>query len=60
MAVAGSSSTPSVANTAASIQLTAEQEAKYERITRKLQEVTTAEVVRKVLGEGEVVRGYWG
>ena len=43
-----------------SIQLSPEQEAKYERITRKLQEVTGGEVIRKVLSEGGVVKAYWG
>lgn len=42
------------------IELTPEQEAQYERITRNLQEVTSAEVLRKVIAEGKVPRAYWG
>ena len=42
------------------IELTPEQEAQYERITRNLQEVTSAEVLRKVIAEGNVPRAYWG
>jgi tyrosyl-tRNA synthetase len=42
------------------IQLNAEQEAQYERITRNLQEVTSAEVLRKVIAEGRTPRAYWG
>ena len=43
-----------------SIELTPEQEAQYERITRNLQEVTSAEILRKVIAEGKVPRAYWG
>lgn len=42
------------------IELSAEKEAEYERITRNLAEMTGGEIIRKVLSEGEVVRAYWG
>lgn len=42
------------------IELSAEKEAEYERITRNLAEMTSGEIIRKVLSEGEVVRAYWG
>jgi len=42
------------------VQLTAEQEATYEKITRNLQEVTSAEVLRKVIAEGRAPKAYWG
>lgn len=42
------------------IQLSPEAEAQYERITRNLQEVTSGDVIRKVLSEGKVVKAYWG
>ncbi|EIW70785.1 phosphoribosylaminoimidazolesuccinocarboxamide synthase [Tremella mesenterica] len=42
------------------ITLSPEAEAKYERIIRRLQEVTSGEIIRKVLSEGETVRAYWG
>ena len=42
------------------VQLSAEQEAQYERITRNLQEVTSAEVLRKVIAEGRTPKAYWG
>lgn len=42
------------------IQLSPEAEAQYERITRSLQEVTSGDVIRKVLSEGKVVKAYWG
>ncbi|KIR74425.1 phosphoribosylaminoimidazolesuccinocarboxamide synthase [Cryptococcus deuterogattii CA1014] len=42
------------------IQLSPEAEAQYERITRHLQEVTSGDVIRKVLSEGKVVKAYWG
>ncbi|KAK4687343.1 phosphoribosylaminoimidazole-succinocarboxamide synthase, partial [Tremellales sp. Uapishka_1] len=45
---------------APSIKLSSEAEAKYERITRSLQEVTSGEVIRKVLSEERVVKAYWG
>ncbi|KAL0250655.1 phosphoribosylaminoimidazolesuccinocarboxamide synthase [Cryptococcus tetragattii IND107] len=44
----------------ATIQLSPEAEAQYERITRSLQEVTSGDVIRKVLSEGKVVKAYWG
>jgi tyrosyl-tRNA synthetase len=43
-----------------SISLDVEQERKYERITKSLQEVTSAEILRKVLSEGRSLVGYWG
>lgn len=43
-----------------SIQLSAEKEAEYERITRNLAELTSGEVIRKVLDEGRTVKCYWG
>jgi len=42
------------------ISLTKEQEEKYERITRSLQEVTSAEILRKVLSEDRTPVAYWG
>jgi tyrosyl-tRNA synthetase len=42
------------------IALSPEQEARYERITRNLQEVTSGDIIRKVLAEGETPRAYWG
>lgn len=42
------------------IQLSAEKEAEYERITRNLAELTSGEIVRKVLSEGKTVKCYWG
>lgn len=42
------------------ITLTAEQEEQYERITRNLQEVTSAEILKKVISEGKVPKAYWG
>lgn len=35
------------------IALSPEQEARYERITRSLQEVTSGDIIRKVLADGE-------
>jgi hypothetical protein len=43
-----------------SISLSAEAEAQYERITRNLAEMTSGEIIRKVLSDGEVLRGYFG
>jgi hypothetical protein len=43
-----------------SIELSAEKEAEYERITRNLAELTSGEIVRKVLSEGKTVKCYWG
>lgn len=43
-----------------SIQLTGEAQAKYERITRNLQEVTSPDVIKKVLQDGKTVKAYWG
>jgi tyrosyl-tRNA synthetase len=45
---------------APTIALSPEKEAEYQRIVRKCQEVTSGEIVRKVLADGEVVRMYWG
>ena len=42
------------------ISLSPENEARYERITQNLQEATSGEILRKVLADGEVPRGYWG
>lgn len=42
------------------IALSPEQEARYERITRSLQEVTSGDIIRKVLADGETPRAYWG
>jgi hypothetical protein len=42
------------------ITLSAEQEAQYERITRNLQEVTSGEILRKVIADGKVPKCYWG
>ncbi|ODO08776.1 phosphoribosylaminoimidazolesuccinocarboxamide synthase [Cryptococcus wingfieldii CBS 7118] len=42
------------------IKLSPEAESQYERITRNLQEVTSADVIRKVLSEDKVVKAYWG
>lgn len=42
------------------IALSTEQEARYERITRNLQEVTSGDIIRKVLADGETPRAYWG
>ena len=52
--------TQAVADTSSSIQLSPEAEEKYARITRNLQEVTSGEVIKKVLSEGRVVKAYWG
>lgn len=43
-----------------SIQLSPEKEAEYERITRNLAELTSGEIIRKVLSEGKTVKCYWG
>lgn len=42
------------------VALNADAEARYERITRNLQEVTSGDIIRKVLAEGETPRAYWG
>ena len=46
--------------TGSTIQLSAEKEAEYERITRNLAELTSGEVIRSVLDEGRTVKCYWG
>lgn len=51
---------PEASAAVANIELSAEKEAEYERITRNLAEMTSGEIIRKVLSEGEVVRCYWG
>ncbi|KAK8864275.1 phosphoribosylaminoimidazolesuccinocarboxamide synthase [Kwoniella newhampshirensis] len=51
---------PTTAEKGSNIVLSPEAEAQYDRITRNLQEVTSGEIIRKVLSEGEVVRAYWG
>ena len=43
-----------------SIELSAEKEAEYARITRNLAELTSGEIIRKVLSEGKTVKCYWG
>ncbi len=43
-----------------SISLSQEQEAQYQRITRNLQEVTSAEILRQVIADGKVPKCYWG
>ena len=48
------------ADSGPSIVLSEEGEKQYERITRNLQEVTSAEVLRKVISEGKVPKCYWG
>ena len=45
---------------APTITLSPEAEAQYERITRRLQEYTSGEIIREVLSKGETVRAYWG
>jgi tyrosyl-tRNA synthetase len=50
----------STETSAPKIELSPEKEAEYERITRNLAELTSGEIIRKVLSEGEVVRCYWG
>lgn len=42
------------------IELSAEKEAEYERITRNLAELTSGDIIRKVLSEGKTVKCYWG
>lgn len=42
------------------IELSAEKEAEYERITRNLAEMTSGDILRKVLAEGRTVKCYWG
>ncbi|CAK9783584.1 hypothetical protein CC85DRAFT_287776 [Cutaneotrichosporon oleaginosum] len=42
------------------IALDPEAEARFERITRGLAEVTSADIIRKVLADGETPRLYWG
>ena len=42
------------------ILLSPEAEARYERITRNLAEMTSLEIMRKQLSEGGVLKGYWG
>ena len=42
------------------ISLSPEAEAQYGLITRNLAEMTSSEIVRKVLSEGESVKCYWG
>jgi hypothetical protein len=42
------------------VTLAPEQEQRYERITRGLQEVTSGDIIRKVLADGETPRLYWG
>lgn len=42
------------------IALSEEKEAEYERITRNLAEMTSGDILRKVLSEGRTVKCYWG
>ena len=42
------------------IPLSPEKEAQYAQLTRNLQEITSAEIVRKVLSQDETLRCYWG
>lgn len=42
------------------VTLSPEQEERYARITRDLQEVTSGDIIRKVLADGETPRLYWG
>lgn len=42
------------------VQLSPEQEVRYQRITQNLQEVTGGDIIRKVLADGETPRLYWG
>lgn len=42
------------------IALSPEQEERFELITRGLQEVTSGDIIRKLLADGEVPRLYWG
>lgn len=42
------------------IELSPEAEARYQLITRDLQEVTSGDIIRKVLAEDKVPRLYWG
>ena len=42
------------------IALSKEKEAEYERITRNLAEMTSGEILRKVLSEDRTVKCYWG
>jgi hypothetical protein len=42
------------------IALSAEKEAEYERITRNLAELTSGDIIRKVLAEDRTVKCYWG
>ncbi|GMK58017.1 hypothetical protein CspeluHIS016_0500490 [Cutaneotrichosporon spelunceum] len=42
------------------IALNPEAEARFERITRDLAEVTSADIIRQVLADGETPRLYWG
>ncbi|WWD17428.1 phosphoribosylaminoimidazolesuccinocarboxamide synthase [Kwoniella shandongensis] len=58
--MADSAAVQQTTDKSAQIALSPEAEAQYERITRNLQEVTSGEIIRKVLSEGEVVRAYWG
>lgn len=42
------------------VALNAEAEERFERIARNLAEVTSADIIRKVLADGETPRLYWG
>jgi hypothetical protein len=42
------------------VALNPEAEARFERITRNLAEVTSADIIRQVLADGETPRLYWG
>lgn len=45
---------------APAIPLSPEAEERFNRITRGLQEVTSGDIIRKVLADGETPRLYWG
>lgn len=42
------------------VPLSPENEERYNLITRDLQEVTSGDIIRQVLADGEVPRLYWG
>jgi hypothetical protein len=52
--------TPQVEAPGPQIALSEEKEAEYERITRNLAEMTSGDILRKVLSEGRTVKCYWG
>lgn len=53
-------SVPQSTEAQVTIPLSPEAEAKFHLITRRLQEATSTDIIRKVLSEDRVVKAYWG